>query len=537
MIALKYHLTTISPLLVTGVGGGDPNSEISAMHVPGSTLRGLFAGEYLKVPEHAAAGADAAKDAEFRRLFLNGAVCFLNAYPAALDDERMLPIPLSWRVDKDGDPDNIHDLAVARVGCGADTPPAITWQGVKQPFAHVLPYEEVDLAKPDLQISIHTARRDRQKVTSGGATVFRYDALAPGQRFVGAIVAESQADLETLVELIPDGARLRLGRSQGAGYGLIEITYVRAADNPQQFVQPFTETQTPASGQNGNIEVIIVTLLSDAILRDPQTGAYFDNLAPALGGAKPAAAWARTRTVAGFNRTWNLPLPQVTAIQAGSVFVYPYSAELADILQQLAATGVGERRAEGFGRLAVGWQTMAKLRRRPRTASLSSRTDVVLQGASAVLANQICQRILRNRLDAALLQAISTHRLERVQGNKAQLARLRLIVQRAQVERSVPSASSGKIDALLAYLDDSNLKKPARDQLLRSQVNGSPLLSWLLKLASSPAEIRGILGFENMAPIEIGGQRADLTTQMEIEYTLRLIDGVIHLAAKEANHG
>ena len=44
---LDIHLLT--PVLVTGPGGGDPNSEITLTYIPGSVVRGLFAGRYAGI--------------------------------------------------------------------------------------------------------------------------------------------------------------------------------------------------------------------------------------------------------------------------------------------------------------------------------------------------------------------------------------------------------------------------------------------------------------------------------------------------------
>ncbi|MCB0132978.1 MAG: hypothetical protein KDD78_19085, partial [Caldilineaceae bacterium] len=100
---LDLHLLT--PVLVTGPGGGDPNSEITLTYIPGSVVRGLFAGRYGGPKD---AGAD-----EFRRLFLDGSVRYLNGY-LVHDGQRTLPAPASWQMVKDGDTEGevtVYDLA------------------------------------------------------------------------------------------------------------------------------------------------------------------------------------------------------------------------------------------------------------------------------------------------------------------------------------------------------------------------------------------------------------------------------------------
>ena len=49
-------------------------------------------------------------------------------------------------------------------------------------------------------------------------------------------------------------------------------------------------------------------------------------------------------------------MPQVPALAAGSVFVFNYEGELnIDRIRALENRGLGERRVDGFGRIAVNW--------------------------------------------------------------------------------------------------------------------------------------------------------------------------------------
>src|SRR5690606_3579638 len=70
---------------------------------------------------------------------------------------------------------------------------------------------------------------------------------------------------------------------------------------------------------------------------------------------KNQSAFVKSTDVGGFNRKWKLPLPQMPALGMGSVFVYPANqlspADLADLVEKR----IGERRVDGFGRIAVNW--------------------------------------------------------------------------------------------------------------------------------------------------------------------------------------
>ena len=96
MKAITFLLRLDEPLLVTQVQSGEENSAIGLLYVPGSALRGVFIERYRQ--QHAV--ADLAVDATARRLFLDGAVCYLNAYPW-LEQTRLLPHP-ALLADREG---------------------------------------------------------------------------------------------------------------------------------------------------------------------------------------------------------------------------------------------------------------------------------------------------------------------------------------------------------------------------------------------------------------------------------------------------
>ena len=63
-------------------------------------------------------------------------------------------------------------------------------------------------------------------------------------------------------------------------------------------------------------------------------------------------AIGRGRRHEGWQTKWNLPKPSLPAIQAGSVYVFESDKEIdKKILKKIAIAGVGQRRAEGFGRV------------------------------------------------------------------------------------------------------------------------------------------------------------------------------------------
>ncbi|MHC5770606.1 MAG: hypothetical protein ACYTXI_34500 [Nostoc sp.] len=54
-----------------------------------------------------------------------------------------------------------------------------------------------------------------------------------------------------------------------------------------------------------------------------------------LGTLKPQRSFAGNSVVGGFNRKWELPLPQVPVLKAGSVFVFHKIPLTSEQIQQL----------------------------------------------------------------------------------------------------------------------------------------------------------------------------------------------------------
>lgn len=543
MKALTFDICLLAPCLFTIPAGGDPSTEESRTYIPGSAVRGALVGLYT--------GTKHAADAQFRRLFLDGTVRVLNAYPLDKQGRRTLPTPLSWQRRKDppslvegqpGEPadsaSEITDFALPTAKPGTDI-----WKGVDAPYCTVT--TKVQLVEPEFEVNLHNGREDRQRPTADGATLFQYTALAAAQRFGAAIVVadKNEALLDRLAGLLNAGTRLRMGRSQRAGYGLVEIQNVRR--------HPEHSDATPASSASGWFEqgaepaelegdgIVIVTLLSDTIVRDAN-GADAASL-DAVVGVPYGDAYVKIGVVGGFNRTWNLPLPQAQAILAGSVFTYPASAQEAKGWRELMDKGVGERTAEGFGRIALNWQQELptgsaggqphKQQTNEPDGSTGALADPsALPEADAAALRALAHRLLRTKMDAALIAAVGRLELQRGRAQNAQLSRLRTVVQRSLAGTAFADAvAENKLALLERHL--KNLRQTGREQLISARVGSARFYDWLRNLAATPSGVWEVLG--NQSTLELGGIVVEPTSEETIEYCLRLIDGVTRLALKK----
>ncbi|MBU2611009.1 MAG: hypothetical protein KJ606_08725 [Chloroflexi bacterium] len=503
MKALTYHLRLLEPVLVAQAESGEENSAISLPFIPGSALRGALIARYLR--DHYT--DDLAGDDTARRLFFDGSVCYLNAYPW-IEHYRLLPKPMSWFTEKihvDTEGAEIWDLAV--------NPEPEQPKSPKEEFCKLTERDTI-LYSPSRQVNVHIALQDPNR-RGAENTVYRYDALAEGEVFAGVVLAEDEADLKTIQFLFkPD--EIHIGRAHTAGYGRVKIV--------AQPIIPSWDEYTPGEDpENGKT---IVTFLSDIILRGKNGqlgGGVFPAVAQVLGlpeGIKPENVYFRLRLVAGFNRKWSLPLVQTWAIEAGSTFVYKTEAGAdPEVLHARVEKGIGERRVEGFGRVAINWQTQPEVKRTGYRSDLVS--PPTLSPASKELAGEMAKRRLRILLDSKLVAAVNGVGLNENLPQNAQLSRVRNAVQQALLKKNISLIS----DHL------NNLKKVARNQFETARAANIPMLNWITERVEKQDVLEQIWRSDPMPAV--AGETALLTDDLKIEYTARLIDGVMKKAIRQ----
>jgi CRISPR-associated protein Csx10 len=503
MQALLFKIRALEPLLLRRPECGEENSGKAWGFIPGSVIRGFLCSRYIEQKQL----RDAAADPECHRLFFSGKICFLNAYPLSETGRRCLPRPLSWFSNKD-DLDNrevlIHDLALA-----PDRLPANPRRLGREFCWTELEEGTVELLDARREITMHNASSDRMVKGKGSSNLFTYDALERGQSFGAAIISAQRTDLEIIATLLGDEGVL--GGSTHAAYGRA----IFEEQNPK-IVDGWAESEI---GEGQPETGLVVTLLSDAIVRD---GCGQVSASPKdLLGIDPGAVFSRIRMVGGFNRKWGLPLKQEATLTAGSVFVFKFAEDLRRRIEQLVETGVGERRLDGFGRIAFNWQSREEWSWIKRSDRPKASASPVLQEGTAGyrLAQVMNERMLRSDLEQRLAWAVNNLEMTGEIGN-SQLSRLRLLAREAW--------SSGSWECIEKFL--RRFRQPARIQLERARVNNQPLLDWL------QAELIKGKVWKDYFDIEIssvGGVVPAETDCLRVEFSARLLDG---LAKKLIRH-
>ncbi|HEU5382391.1 MAG TPA: hypothetical protein VFV38_43815 [Ktedonobacteraceae bacterium] len=558
MKVITYRVTLLEPTLVTSLQG-DPNSAVAFDYLPGSVLRGMVIGKYLGVT------STDASDSTFQRLFLDGTTRYLNGYPLDEDDQPGLPVPLSWHQAKHGKKGEIFDFAVDISEKGEQ------WQTVSGPF-YTQSGTDVELIRPARNVAVHTQRtarfgrampRKRENDQARGQTtepllnddeiigaVYRYDALAARQSFQAAIICDQDADASTLLPFLE--GRVSLGGSRSGGYGQAKISHVQEsdADSAEDVLderENFSEEDEDAQEKR-----LIVTFQSDVLIRDKR-GQYAvdpELLRQILNrhlqvNLVPKDAFLGAQIVGGFNRTWRLPLPQVLSVRMGSVLVFEDPGCDPLVLKALERRGIGERRAEGFGRLMFNWQREGELTViNPLRSNDKPERFTINDAEASSLAALMTRRMLKQRLDEGLLAVANAVQIANPPSN-AQLSRLRSIVLE-ELRHTPPNTHT-----IGQFLKGIEQRGSARRQFERSTITrkgfSTPLLRWLkdlLQVEGAGAWTmkddtwRELLDLDTtrmrvqIDALEIGGVKAERDDTLRLEYVLRLIDLVLAHAAK-----
>ncbi|MCG5057088.1 MAG: hypothetical protein KA714_03550 [Limnoraphis sp. WC205] len=558
MKAITFLLHTQQPILATSLQG-DPNSDVSHSYIPGSMIRGMLISRYLR--ERTILEADILDNTDVTRLFFDSTTRYLNAYPYIAsnsdsdDKKRCLPVPRSVYKNKgiefsDGEEQDVYDLSQDQPNIHDFQPKSLG----EDIFCRV-EYSDIQIYKVKRRINIHNQRdRRRGKGTDGNGAVFRYDAIDAGQTFQAVVLCDSDEDAEVIKSLLKaeketEKINAWLGGSQSAGYGHVTVELLPDKDNWNEVYKDWEDRKERETN-------LTVTLLSDTILRDecgqntadPQV--LVKLLCNELGlTLKHIDTYASSTIVGGFNRKWGLPLPQVPAILAGSVFVFEIP-KFNDESQQetfdekvkiLEAQGVGERRVDGFGRLVLNWlteeSTFSASKYVDSTAS-NQEEEKSLSSESEKLAERMAERLLRHKLDELLLEQVKSNTPENSSTIKnSQLSRLMIVAAKALAE--------GKPDPLYELVgrdeNSDNLTKAARTQFKQTEMrNGKKLDEKIRDWLNNPESFilswgsKYIVG--NRPGVTIATQSKTLDNQLSLEYTLRLIIAVTKKMMKDKNN-
>jgi CRISPR-associated protein Csx10 len=501
MNGFLYTLTLEEPVLANSLGG-EPNSADSLFYIPGGLLRGALINAYDGTKE-------AAND-DFARLFLNGETRYLNAYPLH-NKKRALPIPVRYKKPK--------ALVSSNFGFIKD--------------------EKIKSISENWQVNLHTQRdAEKGRATEEAGAVFRYIALPAGLILEGAILTANKTDAENLETLLKSKA-LQLGKARSAGYGHVSI-------ETSTIPEDWHEAEAPPLQAS---KVFTLTLLSPALIRDDngQFGAKVEDAFKAhFGENLKIKAELKTELVGGFNRKWGLPLPQQVAISAGSIFTITTKDEISpETMRKVEESGIGERRAEGFGRVAVNLSLPDKDKIQDENwLDIPLKADTALDAKSTSslaendkLAQQMLKRLLRRDLDQAIItaarKAVNDYKKDQIPNS--QLSRWRTLIINGLSQKD-------PIEDLKQFKENAegksgwNKMQKARIEIAGEQTR---LTLWiedeLLQKEESLSKALGS-GYKNTLSL---GDNNSITVDKDLneEYRLRLLEAVLGMMSKTNSKG
>ncbi|NLN93350.1 MAG: hypothetical protein GX130_08605 [Candidatus Hydrogenedens sp.] len=272
-----------------------------------------------------------------------------------IDESSVLPIPQVFFQPK-GDENTIINRLI--------TPPSDKTQqlkGLRSGYFYIAKQDETSSTiristESALTLRMHNTVQDKtQRPDEDVGGVFSYGAIQRGTKFQGEI--RCTAEVYEILKNKSFSEEFRLGTSKKDDYGRVRISGGKAE------VFQYSDIATK------DAKTLVVYLESDVLVRDRflsysanpndlkteleklliqhecQANLVFrdKHLINAIG---------RGRRHEGWQTKWNLPKPSLPAIQAGSVYVFESDKEIdKKILKKIAIAGVGQRRAEGFGRV------------------------------------------------------------------------------------------------------------------------------------------------------------------------------------------
>jgi CRISPR-associated protein Csx10 len=522
---IRYRIKLLQPVLATALEG-DPNSGQSFPYLPGSVLRGAWIG-------HALRGKGAAFDAPIAAEtahFFSPSTRFLNGYLLHMG-RRMLPVPRSWQQVKGDDNSRIYDALL-----GGHVQKGEVSRGMSG-FV-MINGDSVSVANPGYQINVHI-QRDRNgtpRAGDRGGQVYRYEPLDAGQEFEAFILCDDDTTAFDLIAMIKSVKFLHIGGARSAGYGSVAIEYCDDTSQVNSWQEPGGELRLDDTAPCSFV------FLSDAILRDAngQHCPDLDTLQTALTHAMPNVsvtiedAYLSSTFIGGFNRKWGLPLPQTPALAMGSVVRViiagkPEAARKA--LEQLAWYGMGERRNEGFGRIAVNWLRHAEYQRSSSEGSEQAAKGNVDQEWATLPASlkPTVKRLISATLERKIIEQMQSGCYSGRGISTSQLNNLRNVLAAAM--------RGSSFQPLHDHLN--KMRDTARHQIQRAQVNEHSLDDWLRGLGE---KLGNDLWTAFLETPPFNRFKSDHLDSYKALYLLKLADAVLaRMAAsaqkKERDHG
>lgn len=369
-IALDLKLTNDEQLLTATRPGASQTSE---SYIPGATLLGALAAEYLRINHEASD--------EFHNIFLSGRLLFSNCYPACFESDSpkiFYPAPLCVRRVKDCINADQKEYVGRYLDLSShdEAPEAprneLMLKGGLPSFVTKELDHGLDIRKA---IEAHHRRATDRGVgrpdDENGGAFFQFEVIEPGHDFFGTIIG-GREQIETLLDFFPKNGILRIGKSKTGQYGRCHFSVKGVRDISESDPEPWLKG-----------EELSFILRSDMILLNPLGLAvpdpqYFASaLSQRLGGTNSSLTvtkcYIATVRTGGYLGVWRMPRLCKPALGAGSVISLRNDGDQDLFLPALEEIAFGDRVEDGFGRIDL-YESKPGLTPSPKTEIERQRT-------------------------------------------------------------------------------------------------------------------------------------------------------------------
>jgi len=342
-------------------------------YIPGTALRGALAEAYLT--KHGA------PNNTFRALFLSEQVQYGDLWPS-LEGQQVILLPATAQACKrhglKHDQSFRDSLLDVWNTLGNDRKCPVCGESLDRVSGYLGRLDPVKPISPRSRLRVSTA------IERGTGTVAR-EMLFAQHTLVGLGMPDNRQPLlfqgvvrlfdptlqSELMRLLQPNVTLFLGAGRSRGLGQVEVKFWSEAPATEPLAERYQQFNAVAQRvvRDTSKRYFSLTLLSHLALRDNLLRPVLGEITPQHFGLPNGVTWVcypnsnqqvlflSAVTVPGWNAALGLPKPDTVALMRGSVLLGQCDAgqEQAVLarLAQIESEGVGERRNEGFGRVAV----------------------------------------------------------------------------------------------------------------------------------------------------------------------------------------
>lgn len=341
---INYKIKTNAPVIISK-SSGDMNLVSTLDYIPGTVVLGMFAGRYI---HNKNIGNDAHTKPEFQSWFLNSNIIFTNAYIVSYDVGRKYnTFPTPYSIHQLKEDNNVGIDKLFDDEDDEEKKRTETLSGFRRPLDSVLYNQPVNKS-----INFHQERDPITGVSQKGK-IFNYESIDSGQEFEGTIISDENS-LNGFLTIFRKDTEFYLGRSRNSQYGKIEFEFLS------------TGPEVLNSDIDTSSNKISLTFLSDVIIYNKNGFSTTDitdleiYLIDKLrkSSLKIKKAFIKKGVIENYVSVWNLKKPSENCFKAGSCFLLEFG-DINNVLKdliELQIQGIGERKAEGFGRVRFGLQ-------------------------------------------------------------------------------------------------------------------------------------------------------------------------------------